>query len=267
MKLRFIRGYWQNRELIARLSQREVVGRYRGSFIGISWTVVQPLAMLAVYTFVFSQVFRSRWGNLDELGPAGFSLNLFAGLIVFNLFAECANKAPTLILENPNYVKKVVFPLEALGISTVAAATFHALMALAVLLAFQVMATGRLSTTLWVLPVVWLPLVMGALATTWLLSAMGVFLRDLQQLVGVTMNMLLFLSPVFFPISSLPVNWQKVLGANPLGLVIEQTRAVILANRYPSLLVVAAEIILTIGLCEWSYRLFERARRGFADVL
>jgi len=141
-----------------------VLGRYRGSLLGVGWSFVTPLAMLAVYTFVFSQVFKSRWGGLEQAGTLGFAVNLFAGLIVFNLFSECVSRAPGLVLANPNYVKKVIFPLEVLSGVAVGTACFHALTSLIVLILFELLAFRQLPVTLLWLPVVWLPLLLGALA-------------------------------------------------------------------------------------------------------
>ncbi len=223
--------------------------------------------MLAVYTFVFSTVFRANWGNLEEAGPLGFAINLFAGLIVFNMFAECANRAPTLILENTNYVKRVIFPLEVLGAVTVGTALFHAFTSTLILFLFELIVLRHIPlATLW-LPFVWLPLVLGLLGLTWLLSALGVFLRDLGQVMGVVVSMLTFMSAVFYPLSSLPKAWQPVLGLNPLALVIEQTRKVAVAGHAPGMAYLAVGTIVALGFCELSFRIFNHTRRGFADVL
>lgn len=243
------------------------MGRYRGSMLGIGWSFITPIAMLAVYTFVFSQVFKARWGGLEQSGPLGFAVNLFAGLIVFSLFSECVSRAPSLIVSNPNYVKKVVFPLEVLGCVTVGSASFHAMTSLAILLMFQLIAFHQLPvTTLW-LPLVWLPLVLGSLACTWLLSATGVFLRDIGQLVGVALNMLMFLSPIFFPASALPAKWQPFLSLNPLAQVIEQTRRVVLQGLLPNFSYIVTGILITTISCELSLRAFNKSKQAFADVL
>jgi lipopolysaccharide transport system permease protein len=160
--------------------------------------------MLGVYTFVFSQVFEARWGTLGSDGPLGFAINLFAGLIVFNLFAECINRAPTLVLANPNYVKKVVFPLEVLGTIAVGSAVFQALASLVVLVIFELIAIHHLPITFLFLPLVWTPLLLGCIAITWALAALGVFIRDLSQITSVITSMLMFLSPIFYPVSALP---------------------------------------------------------------
>jgi lipopolysaccharide transport system permease protein len=267
MTLRFPRALWQNRELCWRLSEREVLGRYRGSLLGMAWSFLTPLAMLAVYTFVFSQVFKARWGTLENEGPLGFAVNLFAGLIVFNLFSECANRAPTLVLANPSYVKKVVFPLEILAGVTVGSAGFHALTSLVVLAIFELIAFQSLPYTFVWLPLVWVPLILGCLAFTWVIAALGVFLRDIGQLVGVIVSMLMFLSPVFFPVSALPLQWQPILTLNPLAQVIEQTRKVLIAGEHPQATYLIAGTIIAGLACELSFRLFQKTKRAFADVM
>lgn len=268
MPIRFVVALLRQRQLIWRLSEREVIGRYRGSLLGWGWSFLNPLLMLAVYSFVFSQVFRSHWDQAGGgHGTLGFAINLFAGLIVFNLFAECVSKAPTLILENANYVTKVVFPLEILAGVTVAAASFHALTSVIILAGFQLLGQGSIPlTTLW-LPLVWLPLVLGCLGLTWCLSALGVFLRDISQVVGVIVSMLMFLSAVFYPASALPQAWRPLLSLNPLVPIIEQTRRVCVNGDNPQALFLLLGIPLGLLLCELGYRAFQKSRRAFADVL
>ena len=265
--LKFPRSILGQRELWWRLTQREVLGRYRGSALGLGWSFITPLAMLAVYTFVFSQVFNARWGGLEQAGPLGFAVNLFAGLIVFNLFSECILRAPVLIVSNPNYVKKVVFPLEILGCVTVGSAVFHAITSSIVLLIFEVIAYHRIPLTILWLPIIWIPLIVGTLALTWILSAAGVFLRDIGQVTTVAVNMMMFLSPIFFPVSALPERWQPVLQLNPLAQVIEQTRRVTVQGVNPDSTYIVVGILLTIVVCEISFRTFTKSKKAFADVI
>lgn len=267
MLLRFPEALWRHKELWWRLTEREVLSRYRGSLLGMAWGFLNPLAMLAVYTFVFSQVFKARWGNLEDSGPIGFAVNLFAGLIVFNFFAECANRAPGMVLANPNYVKKVIFPLEILAGVIVGGAFFNALTSLIVLAIFELVGFRHIPLTALWLPLVWLPLLTGCLALTWLLGALGVFLRDVGQIVAVLVSMLMFLSPIFFPLSALPARWQPILVMNPLAPVIEQTRRVLVDGSQPSLSYLIMATILTTVICEASFRSFQKAKRAFADVL
>ena len=267
LRLSFPTKCWRNRELWWRLTEREILGRYRGSVLGIAWSFITPLAMLAVYTFVFSQVFKARWGGLEQSGPIGFAVNLFAGLIVFSLFSECATRAPTIIVSNPNYVKKVVFPLEILSCVSIGNACFHALTSLCILIIFELIAFQTVPLTILWLPLVWIPLILGTLSCSWILSAAGVFLRDIGQLIGVCINMLKFLSPIFFPLSALPERWQPLLRINPLAQVIEQTRRVAVQGINPELSYLIIGTITTLLICEISFRCFQKSKRAFADVL
>jgi len=267
IRFRFPRALWKHRELWWSLTKREVLGRYRGSALGLCWSFITPLAMLTVYTFVFSQVFKTRWGGLEQAGPLGFAVNLFAGLIVFNMFSECVSRAPGLIIANPNYVKKVVFPLEILGSVAIGTASFHAITSLIILIIFELIASQQLHATLLWLPLVWIPLLLGSLTCTWLLSAAGVFLRDIGQLIGVSLNMMMFISPIFFPVSAMPARWQPILAMNPLAKVIEQTRIVAVKGDNPDPIYLVTGTLITVITCEFSFRAFQKLKGAFADVI
>lgn len=265
--LQWPEAIWKNRELWWKLSRREVEGRYRGSIIGWGWTFITPLMMLAVYTFVFSQVFKARWGELDSGSPLIFAINLFTGLIVFTIFAETCNASPNAIISKANLVTKVIFPLEILPVVTVTAALFHGLTSLVVLIIFQIMSKGTVPLSMTWLPLVWLPLIGGCLSLSWFLSAIGVFLRDIGQVVGVTTSLLMFMSAVFYPLSSLPEKWQPILRLNPLITIIEQTRLICVEGTHPSITYLISGSLLSCIACEITFRCFLKARRGFADVL
>lgn len=263
----FFASPWTNRELISQLVHREVVGRYRGSFGGLLWSFLNPLLLLVVYTLVFSGVFRARWSTRSDEGWLDFALVLFVGLIVHGLFAECVNRAPKLILDNVNYVKRVVFPLEVLPWVAIGTAFFHAAVSLLVwALAFFV-SEGHLPWTVVWLPVVVLPLLLLTLGLSWFLAATGVYLRDVAHTTGIVTSALLFLSPVFFPISAVAEEWRPLILLNPLTFPIEQARAVLVWGAKPDLLglalyALAAFVVALLGLA-W----FQKTRRGFADVV
>jgi len=267
MKLKFPEMLWSQRELWWRLTEREVLGRYRGSLLGVAWSFLNPLAMLAVYTFVFSHIFKARWGNLENDGPLGFAINLFAGLIVFNMIAECLTRAPGLVVANPNYVKKVIFPLEVLPCVAVGSALFHALTSLVVLAGFQLIAGhGLLLSSIW-LPLVWLPLVLGCMAVSWILASLGVFLRDIGQFIAVFISMMMFLSPIFYPASALPPALQPMLAISPITQAIEETRRVLINGDAPSPAYIVLGCILSCIAAELGLRFFEKSKRAFADVI
>lgn len=263
----FANHLYQYRELLFSLGWREIQGRYRGSILGRAWTVITPLLMLTVYTLVFSQIFQTRWQDVKQLGPMGFALNIFAGMIVFGLFAESASSAPSKILENPGFVKKVVFPLEILPVLPVMSAYFHAICSLVVLAVFALLTVHTIPITFIWVPLIWLPLTLICLAISWLLSATGVYLRDVGQSIGVVINMAMFLSAVFYPISALPVRWQPLLKLNPIAATIDQTRMAAIHGQTPGIIPWLIGIGAGLGLCELSFRFFRRAKRGFPDVI
>ncbi len=263
---RACRGLWRDRELLAALVQREVLGRYRGSVMGVMWSFFNPILMLAVYTFVFSVVFKARW-NVASESKTEFALVLFAGLIAYGIFSECVNRAPTLIVSNPNYVKKVVFPLELLPVVTMGAALFHGLVSTGVWFIFYLFFFGVPPATALLLPFVFLPLVLLTLGLSWLLASLGVYLRDVAQVVTVLTGVLMFMSPVFYPISALPSEFQSILLINPLTASIEMLRDVIYWGRIPDVQTYMGNLILGLLAAWLGFAWFQKTRKGFADVL
>lgn len=251
--------------LIWQFARRDVLARYRGSLLGLGWSFLTPLLMLAVYTFVFRVIFKARWGQ--EGGDFEFALQVYAGLIVFNLVAEVVNRAPRLVLEQPNLVKKVVFPIEILPWVAVLAGLFHLSLNLLALLGATVIARGGLPITILALPLVLAPLVPLLLGLTWFLASLGVFVRDVGQITTLVVSLLMFLSPVFYPLNSLPAQWQPWLLLNPLTPAMEQLRRVVLHGMWPDWPQLFA-LLAIASLFAWAgARWFAATRDGFADVL
>ena len=261
-----VRSLWTNRQLIARMGQREIIGRYKGSAMGLAWSFITPLFMLAIYTFVFSVVFQARWGTSEE-SKTQFAVVLFAGLIVHTLFSDVINRAPQLVLGNVNYVKKVVFPLEILPVVQLLSATFHALVSVAVLIAAQLVFQGSLPITALLLPVVLLPFLLLTLGLAWWLASLGVFVRDVGQTISLVTSVMLFMSPVFFPVQSLPPALQPWMHLNPLTFVIEQVREVVVWGRLPDWQGLAVYSLASIATAWLGFAWFQKTRKGFADVL
>ncbi len=256
----------QHYNLLLLLTKREIIGRYQGSFLGFFWSFIHPILMLGIYTFVFGFVFKSRWG-LAQDNQENFAVVLFTGLIIFNLFSECISKAPSLILTNVNYVKKVVFPLEILPMVTLGAALFHALISLSILLVFMVLTGHSLSWTGIFLPLVLLPLLLVILGLSWLLASMGVFIRDIGQVIGMILTVFMFMSPLFYPISVLPESIQTLLLFNPLTLIIEQTRNLLLWGQMPDWYSLSWYLGVSLLITTLGFVWFNKTRKGFADVL
>jgi lipopolysaccharide transport system permease protein len=257
---------WRHRGLILAMVRREVSGRYRGSLLGIFWSLVQPLLMLTVYTFVFSVVFKARWRSGSD-SQTEFALVLFAGLIVFNLFAECMNRAPGLVLSQPNFVKKVVFPLEIVPVISLGAALFHAGMSLIVWLVAYVFFWGLPHPTVLLFPVVLFSLACFVLGVSWVLASLGVYVRDVAQLVGMVTTVLMFLSPIFFPVDALPARFQPLFLLNPLTPAIEQARDLLFWGRIPNPWAMLSFLSVGVAVAWAGFAWFQKTRDGFADVL
>ena len=255
-----------NSDLVVALIRRDVVGRYRGSLFGVLWALFNPVIMLAVYTFVFSVVFKARWVDGSE-SKTEFALVLFSGLLVFNLFAECINRAPSLIVGNVNYVKKIIFPLEVLPFIAIGSAFFHFIIGFVVWLGFYLIFFGLPSINIILLPLLIIPLLLLASGFSWLFASLGVYLRDIAQVVLVITTILMFLSPVFYPISSLPEQYQSFLRINSLTFYIEQARDVMIWGRgirWDDWLI---EMFISSVIGWLGYAWFQKTRSGFADVL
>jgi len=259
---------WSNARLLRDLTWREISGRYRGSWLGITWSVLTPLLMLAVYTFVFSVVFGARWSaSVVPGGKFDFALFVFVGVMLHAILAEAITRAPGLVVGNANYVKKVIFPLELLPVTVVGAALFHALVALGILLAGVVLLGGGLHWTVLWMPALLLPLLLLSLGLAWGLAALGVFLRDTSQVTGVLATVLMFMAPVFYPVTALPEGLRGWLYLNPLTFVIEQSRGAIFVGQAPDLPLLALAWGIALVVAQAGYWFFQKSRSGFADVL
>jgi lipopolysaccharide transport system permease protein len=260
-------GAWEHRELIYRLARREVESRYKGSLLGLVWSFLVPLMMLGVYTFVFSTIFKVKWPIGDPNHPPPFFLIVFAGMIWLNLFVECVARAPSLILGNVTYVKKVVFPLEVLPIVTLAAELFNALIGLILLTGVYIAFLGRPHAVALLLPIVVLPLVLLILGLVWFISSLGVYLRDLRQLVAVLMSMIGLVSPLFYPLQNVPAKARWALYLNPLTVVLEQVRDVLFKNVMPDWRIWLCYLVVGWTVAWAGLLWFNHAQRGFADVI
>jgi lipopolysaccharide transport system permease protein len=249
------------------MTKREVLGRYRGSVLGLTWSFFNPLLMLFVYTFVFSIVFKAKWSASNEQSQTDFAIVLFVGMIVHALFAEIVNRAPALIVSNANYVKKVVFPLEIFPVVATGAALFHALISLTVLLGAIFFIKGSIVWTVIFFPLIIAPMLTVTLGIAWFLVSIGVFVRDLAQITGMFVTVLMFLSPVFYSASATPEKFRFWLMLNPLTFTIEQSRDVMIWGNPPDWGGLAMYMFLSLSVAWAGFWWFQRTRKGFADVL
>lgn len=259
-------SFHRNRNLIKTLVKREVIGRYRGSVLGMLWSFFNPVFMLAVYTFVFSVVFRARWGT-GSSSKAEFALVLFSGLLIFNLFSECIIRAPSLVISNVNYVKKVVFPLEILPWVVFGSALFHTAISLVVWLLFYVVIFGVPHITLLLFPIVLIPLMCFTMGISWLLCSLGTYLQDVEHIVVIIVTALMFLTPIFYPITAVPEKFRRIIYINPLAFITENARDVLFWGKPPEWTLFICFTVLSV-LAAWiGFAWFQKTRKGFADVI
>lgn len=261
-------GLQRHWPLIKAMSVREIAGRYRGSLFGMAWSFFNPILMLGIYTFFFSVVIKSRWGGAQGDGnDIHIAVILFAGLIVHGFFSEMLTKAPSLISGNVNFVKKVVFPLEIFPWVALLESLFHLLISVGVLLGMMLVTGERLYWSMLCLPLIIVPLAMISLGLAWALSALGVYFRDIGQITGFIASTLLFLSPIFYPLSSLPQSLQTLAMLNPLTIAVEQFRAALLFGQLPDMPLLTLYFATSLMVLVGGYAFFMKLRRGFADVL
>jgi lipopolysaccharide transport system permease protein len=266
--LGFARGLWGHRNLILQFTVREVQGRYKASSLGLFWSFLHPLLLLLIYTFVFGVVFQARWPHLRRTGDlAEFALVLFCGLIPFNLLAECVSRATSLVVTVPNYVRKVPFPLEVLPVSAVGSASFHAAMSLGVLVIMRLVTQGAIAPTLVLFPLVIMPLLFLCLGLTWFIASLVVFIRDLGYVVPLALQVLLFATPIFYPLDAVPERFQPLLRGNPLALIVEDFRRVVFWDLPPDWGRLAGSALVGATVMLLGYAWFMKSKRGFADVL
>lgn len=258
---------WLQRNLISQMTYREVLGRYKGSIFGLGWSFFNPILMLAVYTFVFSVVFKARWGVSVDESKIDFALLLFVGLIIHTFLSEVLNQSPDIILNKANYVKKVVFPIEIFSIVAVGSALFHAMVSFIVLLSVLLLVNGELYWTIFYGPLILLPIILVTTGLSWILASLGTFLRDIGQSVGIITTTMLFLAPIFYPLSAIPEQYHIYIMLNPLTFIIEQLREIIIFGSIPNLIGLGLYWIISLFVFFIGFVCFQKMRRAFADVL
>ena len=258
-------GLWRSRDLIAQLVERDTRSRYRGSAMGLFWSAIHPLLMLAVYTVFFTEMMPGRWPGTGD--HVQFAMVLFVGLLLHGFLAESINRAPSLVTGQPNLVKKIVFPLDVLPVVAIGTAAFHMAVGFVIWLVFHVVAIGAPPLTALLFPIVFAPLVLMTLGVCWFLASIGVYLRDVGHIVPVVSAVLLFASPVFYPLEAVKPPFTAIVSASPLTIPIEQARQVLLAGQIPRWDVWAGYTAVAIVVAWLGAAWFRATRKGFADVL
>ncbi len=265
-----IAGFVRHRQLIGQLTRREVLGRYRGSYLGLLWPFLNPIFLLIIYTVVFKYIFRAKFSNRMGESETDFALLLFSGLIVFNVFAECIARSPSLILANTNYVNRVVFPLEVLPVTIVLSSLFHLLVSFGPLLLITYLIKGHLTWTVVEWPLLLLPLLAYGLGTAWLLSAVGVFLRDLNEVVLAATTILMYASAVFYSFNTVAKRapqFEPIIRMNPLAHLIEQSRRVSVVGMPLNFADYGWQVLGGVVCMCVGYAVFMHVKHAFADVL
>lgn len=265
-KSSLIGSFFENKSLIMGMIKRDVLSRYKGTFAGLLWSFVTPLLMLVVYTFVFGFIFKARWGEVF-LGQVEFAFIIFPGLMVHGFFSDCVGRASTLIVDNSNYVKKVVFPLDALAWVVVGGAFFQFLVSMLVLFLFMLIILGGVPGTFpmfLIVSVVFIPVAVGAV---WIFSSLGVYVRDIRHGVGVLITAMLFVSPILYPLEMAPESIHWALHMNPLTVIVQQMQNVLIWGRQPDWLKLFWYLLASCSFAKLSFMWFQRTRKGFADVL
>lgn len=265
--IRVIRHFRQFGYLITQLTRREVSLRYQGSWLGPLWSLLTPMLMLAVYTFVFSVVFKARWGDDVSGNRVDFAMALFISITMFQLFSETLAAAPGLVIANPNYVKRIVFPLEILPLARLLAGLVQCGLSTVVYAGFMLVLKGYLPSTIAVFPIALLPLVLLTLGSAWALAAIGVFVRDVSQVVGLILMMLMFVSAVFFPFAALPPEWQPILQWNPLVMMLENGRRVAFDGLWPLWGAWAGTMAAGLAVAVVGLAGFMKSKNAFSDVI
>lgn len=275
----------RHRSLLWQMTRRNIETRYKGSVLGLIWSFVFPLVMLCVYTFVFSWLMGAKWGVEGPdwgLGIAesktAFAIIMLAGLSVFSLFSESVVSSSTVVVSCPNFVKKVIFPLEILPLAQVTSAFILGMAWVVILFLGVAFIFGKLSMTMLLLPIILIPLFLLALGCSYFVASLGVYIRDTQYVLNIVMQLMFWGLPVVYPIKllhdklsgsseGLVVFMTKAVEGNPLTIIIESLRAVFLFGQLPDWRSLAVVFGISLAVLQLGFFWFRRTKRGFADVL
>ncbi len=264
--MKIVNDFLNNRSLLKQLMIRDFTSRYKSGVLGLAWAMINPLLMLALYSFVFVAVFQMRWGVNDTSGH-NFVLLLFTGILVHGLFSEFVVRAPTLIVSNPSYVKKVVFPLELIPLTPLLGAIVNFSLGMVLVLIMQLWINGTISLYIILMPLIILPFIILLLGVSYIFSSLGVYFRDLSQISGLISTIAIFASPVLFPLENVPDAYRDLLYLNPITLVVEQLREVIVIGQLPDLVSLTIYSCIAVSIFIFGFLWFKIVRKGFSDVL
>lgn len=255
-----------HRKLIIQLSKKEIKAKYKGSYLGFLWSLITPIIMLLIYTLVFGVIFQSKW-DIEVNNTHYFAMVLFIGLTTFNIFSEVIVGSVNIISNNVNYVKKVIFPLEILPIVVLCTSLFQNSINFLIIIAFSFLFLDIFSISILILPFYMLPFLLSIIGISWIISSVGVYIKDLNQVIGSLISGLLFLSPVFYPLEAIPDKFKPYFDLNPLTIIISDVRRIVLFGEIPSVLSWCGALIISVLILSLGYKFFNSVKRGFSDVL
>lgn len=263
-----VANLWRHRDLIWQLAKLDIVGRYKAARLGLLWSILTPLFLLAVYTFAFAVVFKARWGDNPNESRAEFALTMFCGLLLYNLFAEVVLRAPGMVVGYPNYVKKVVFPLEVFIVSGLLSALVNMLIGYGVWFTGWTLLNRALPhATIALFPLILLPVCLASAGVAWFLASVGVFVRDVGHAVGIAIQVLFFATPIFYSIDRVPEPYRAILQLNPLAHALEDARRILMWGETPNWMWWGVTVAASGALALFGYAFFMKSKRAFADVI
>lgn len=258
---------WQRRDLIFQLTRREIKNRYKGTYLGLCWPMIVPLFMLTVYSFVFGVILKSSWPYSRTGGMVEFGLTLLSGIVMFNVFSDTLGASATLIVTNPNYVKKIVFPLEILPVVVLNTAIFHGALSLAILFLGTLVFVG--APGWWVLsfPFILVSLCAFTLGLGWIIAALGVFIRDMSHSLNLLLQVGFLCTPIFYDPSRIPERFRWLVAFNPLAAFVMSGRDVLLWRRSPNWIWLGVMMFSSLIVMQAGYIIFVKSKKAFSDVL
>lgn len=263
----FLRALIEHRALVAQLAGRQFQQQTRGTALGLAWWLLSPLLLLLAYTFVFAFVLKLRWNTGDDGGAAEYAMRLFCALAIYQIVADAIAISPSLISTNTQYVKQIVFPVDILPAVTVAVSSIAWVFSFVVLLLMVSLLEGVPALTTLLVPIAMIPVVLLGLGVGWIFGALGVFLPDLRNMSHVLLPMLMFLSPIFYPIDRLESYVPFVEYIHPLAAVMEQVRACVFDPTAINPVVWLVALASSLAIAWGGHAFFSMLRPLFADVL
>ena len=258
---------YRNYSLLCQFVKRNIDSRYRGSFLGILWSFIQPLLMLCIYTFVFSVIFKPRWAIGNDFGRGSFAVIMLCGMSFYQVFSETMNSCSRLIINRPGFVKKVVFPLEILPLAQTLSISILGSVWIILLFLGSIFIIGKISFMQLLLPLVLLPFFLMTLGFAYFIASLGVYIRDISHLTGVVLQILFYMTPIFYPIQAVPERFRWIIYLNPLAMLIEQARKVFLYSKLPDWDILGILFLVSVVIMQLGLLWFLKTKKGFADVI